>query len=348
MLREIEPVIDALEQLPQQCRAKLASDPYLAIAAYLWSRDRRARLELSLNYPGGYGYRCAETLPQAHQVLINMAHAGYLQQELAEAGHPCPACGSLHILLRDTCVECSSINIREETLLHHFSCSFQGKETSFLDANGNYHCPKCRKPLRHLGMDYDKPGGVFVCRGCEHHSSETQIRGRCLACDHGFAVEQSPRKELYDYVLNDVGIHALFQGKFTATVLEDILQPTSGLVSPEVLAMMTNKFAALERRHGVPSIVLKASFNSTAGESLEQRIKLITAIGQELARLRTTDSVAYHMGQLLILLPGCDNQGVTRISNDFKTIVSEIFGTDTAEALCFSHHSVQDPLPLAA
>ena len=201
-------------------------------------------------------------------------------------------------------------------------------------------------------MDYDKPGSIVSCSSCGHQSAETQIRGRCLTCDKRFDIEQSPRQALYDYVLNEVGVHALFRGRFTTAALTDILEPKRGLISPEVMAMMVNKFAAVEKRYGIDSALLKIEFDQNAeltqNGSLEQRVKLITAVGQELARLRTTDSVAYHLGQLLILLPGCNEQGLNRIISDFKTIVGDMFGNDTVAALRFSKHSIQDPLPLAA
>ena len=114
--------------------------------------------------------------------------------------------------------------------------------------------------------------------------------------------------------------------------------------------MLMKKFAALEQRYGLKSSLLKVGFKEdiAMNESFEQRVKLITAVGQELARLRTTDTVAYHLGQLLILLPGCDDQGLNRIISNFVALITEIFGAETARQLRFTRHSVQEPLKLAA
>ena len=235
ILSQLESIVDAIAQLPLQTLEKICNDIYLRTAAFLWSRNKRIDMEFSINHPHGYGYRCDEVINEAETIFTSMAASGYLDKELADAVHPCPRCRDIRILIRDTCSECHSIAIQEETLVHHFSCSYQGAETSFLDEMGQYICPKCRRQLRHLGMDYDKPGSLMVCHQCGHQASETHVRGRCIACSHDFAIEQSPRKELYHYILNEKGIDAFVSGKAAESGARAVLITAGGFGDPRII-----------------------------------------------------------------------------------------------------------------
>ena len=109
-------------------------------------------------------------------------------------------------------------------------------------------------------------------------------------------------------------------------------------MTPELLTLVGRKFAALELRHDFHSLLLTLEFEITAApaDALEMRIELITRIGKELARLRPTDTVAYHLGQLQILLPGCQTSDAGRVSTEFRTLIADVFGDDVSHTLKIS------------
>jgi GGDEF domain-containing protein len=100
----------------------------------------------------------------------------------------------------------------EHPLVHHYSCAFQGPQPLFETADG-YICPKCRKQLRHYGVDYDKPGSVISCVDCNATLSEPELGFICLDCNFYTSGDQATHRDWYHYDLLPDGMAALRAGE---------------------------------------------------------------------------------------------------------------------------------------
>jgi hypothetical protein len=247
--------------------------------------------------------------------------------------------------MRDGCVACGSVNIDEVTLLHHFSCAHQAPENTFTAADGAYVCPKCRKELRHFGLDYDKPGVVCVCNSCGHEASESQVHGRCLACGNGFAAAASPRMELDDYVLTEAGIHALFSGNARVRNTAALLGESLSLLNIETFTVMAAQMDAISRRHSLSSLVVSIDLRDasrTSGNAAAE-IRLFYRLGAEIARIvRPTDAITYDMGTIYLLLPGSDADDAMGLEKRLTAALRQVFDDETVDSLALSCETVSE------
>ena len=92
----------------------------------------------------------------------------------------------------------------EETLIHHFRCGWQDGK-SHLTQGRLLVCPKCHRELRHLGVDYDKPGMIVMCRTCKATNSEPVVRFACLDCSAATPSADAASTDWYNYDLTEDG-----------------------------------------------------------------------------------------------------------------------------------------------
>lgn len=109
-------------------------------------------------------------------------------------------------------MSCHSSQLVEQRLLHHYSCAFQGPQPLFETADG-YICPKCRKQLRHYGVDYDKPGSVISCGDCGATLAEPDVGFTCVDCNSYTAGDHATHRDWYHYELLSDGVAALRNGE---------------------------------------------------------------------------------------------------------------------------------------
>lgn len=344
-LRDAAAILEQLASLPDVVLANITADSHLLAAAFAWSRNRRIETQFDGFSKLGYCTSFSYLREDADVLIDQLIESGYLEREIIERVHPCPVCQSIKVVLRDACPKCDSINIEDQPLIHHFSCSYQGAESTFIDPMGDYTCPKCRKQLRHFGKDYDKPGEQTVCLSCHYEGHATRVRGRCLGCQHQFPIEKTSPKRLYSYFLNDAGVHALFQGDFNIYNIAHLLAKQLHLLTIDQLVTIGRKFAAVEERHNFHSLLLEIDFSALDARetAVTEKITLMTRVGRELAQLvRPTDSVAYHMGSLLLLMPGADQQAAAKVTQRLRNSISELLDSAAADEFRFSSQSVNE------
>src|SRR5437899_428885 len=74
----------------------------------------------------------------------------------------CNVCGSLRIRQDFHCPFCKSTNFKQGKLIEHFSCGNFSVEESYK----NNTCPKCRKEIKILGVDYKTIDNYYICDNC--------------------------------------------------------------------------------------------------------------------------------------------------------------------------------------
>jgi hypothetical protein len=66
--------------------------------------------------------------------------------------------------------------------------------------------------LRHIGLDYDKPGSVLCCNACGGVSDLAVVGFKCIDCGAHHDTEQVPRKDYYSFRLTSLAIQRLVKG----------------------------------------------------------------------------------------------------------------------------------------
>lgn len=132
---------------------------------------------------------------------------GYAERNrLVDRIHVCPKCGDSHQLFVECCPKCSSSDIRQESMIHHFRCANVSPETTYFK-DGELVCPKCSRTLRHIGVDYDRPATVFSCN-CGNTFLHSAMKVVCTNCLNQSAPEELSPIDVYEYKLTPAGIKA--------------------------------------------------------------------------------------------------------------------------------------------
>jgi hypothetical protein len=112
----------------------------------------------------------------------------------------CPICYSHKLSIQLVCPVCGSFNLERGQVLEHLTCGYIGFEEDF-HKDGQLICPKCRKLLRALGVDYKRQKNVYKCLSC---GSLLPLPDRRYICDnnHIFKEEEIILKKIYRYRVN--------------------------------------------------------------------------------------------------------------------------------------------------
>ena len=132
---------------------------------------------------------------------------GYAERSrLVDRIHVCRDCGDSHQLFVECCPKCHNSDIRHESMIHHFRCANVSPETTYFK-DGALVCPKCRRTLRHIGVDYDRPASVFSC-SCGNTFLHSSMKVICTNCHKESTPEELMPIEVYEYKLTPAGIKA--------------------------------------------------------------------------------------------------------------------------------------------
>lgn len=356
-LGEARAVALRLRELQAAVGRMYKDDLYRLVLGFAYTRASGIHARLGTGRERGYGYDCDEVLhaagsgPETSPILVSLAASGLLTERLAEVAHACPTCGSIQILFRDGCQACASPDVRAVDFIHHFRCGYQAPESRFSSRHGLYICPKCRRELRHFGLDYDKPGELTVCGACGHSASETTVHGRCLSCDARFPAADAPKLRLYNYALTGAGMHAALSGQARVFDPARLLEENLPLMPLDTLFMMARKLGALGNRSVVQTLLMTVCLNRAIAESQTtgEEIRLLVKIGVELVKLiRETDTAAYDRGNLYLLMPAATRADAQAVQSRMMNALLPVFNADILERLTWRAEAVDEFLVSAS
>ena len=154
-------------------------------------------------------YDNQETLFLDERVKFNrkMIELGFAEpSRFLERIHICPKCGNSHQLFIEACPNCKSSDIQEEPMIHHFRCANISPESAYAQ-DGQLICPKCKKLLRHIGVDYDRPATVHTCN-CGNTFLTPEMRVRCTSCGNVHSPAELIPLDIYEYRITPEGLRA--------------------------------------------------------------------------------------------------------------------------------------------
>ncbi len=128
----------------------------------------------------------------------------FIDVKLVDRINVCPVCQHTHILFSERCPRCSSANIKQFDMIHHFRCANISSEMSYLK-EGRMICPKCNKELFHIGVDYDRPIGIYQCEECSLQFTQPEIECICTNCSKVSKINELATTDIYDYYFTPYG-----------------------------------------------------------------------------------------------------------------------------------------------
>src|SRR6266851_4040986 len=193
----------------------------LSALALAYTRDCSLAPLLRPDDPAVVAYPLLSGVSNAQDILEELTDAGLLRRRFFERLHICQHCDSSRLHAREVCLKCHSSHLTEQSLIHHYECGYQAVQTSF-EAGNTYICPKCRRELRHYGVDYDKPGKVMCCNACGDTMTEPEVEFLCLDCHRSTSGDHARFRDWYEYDLLPDGIVAVKSGRLpTADSVDD-------------------------------------------------------------------------------------------------------------------------------
>lgn len=161
---------------------------------------------LSINIPKYDEYKL-------NGILKNAASEGIFTETFLERIYLCNYCYESFLHYREVCPKCTSSFLEEEELIHHFRCATIAPAKKFKNnQNTSLNCPKCTKELRHIGIDYDKPAMMYLCKTCSHSFQDYLVKAKCTNCENDSNVEYLVGENISSYKLTNKGEHIAKKG----------------------------------------------------------------------------------------------------------------------------------------
>ncbi len=256
--RQFAPIERRLAELPFQ--ASQAERTELTILRLAFSRDAPIEARLTSDSKTIVEYPLIGTASGTRRQLELLAHLDLLRRRHFTRTHQCGRCGSARLNTYEACTQCGGANLAEESLIHHFRCGWQEAESHFTQGR-ILVCPKCRRELRHLGVDYDKPGMVLACRSCKATNSEPAVQFGCLDCSMVTPSADAASVDWYHYDLTEEGILALRQGHLPRLDIGTLLEGRPRAFSHEEFRLLATQSVRVAGRYSRPFAVARFNMN---------------------------------------------------------------------------------------
>lgn len=259
----------------------------------------------------GYSYPAARTVFDSRPGeevghLEDMAELGLLERTFFDKVHVCNSCRHYALNFREICPTCTSANIDIVDMIHHYRCGFNAPETQFRDGV-RYVCPKCEQPLRHIGVDYERPASNYVCGACTYLFTEPKVEAVCLNCGVTVAAENTSLRTVYEYRVTTKGVLVASKGILESSEGRAVIDPDMGIYRIAYFEERLGQELARARRHQRSLVVLAAGldqFRQLRGRHGEPAVARRNKELADLAResLRESDCAAFRDDVLLVML----------------------------------------------
>lgn len=98
----------------------------------------------------------------------------------------CRDCNSINVHQVYSCTRCDSENFRKTVLIEHFPCGNVSSKYDYEDDN----CPKCRKKIKIMGVDYKIHQNFNICSDCKEKFPTPNQKLICNNCSAKFLFDE--------------------------------------------------------------------------------------------------------------------------------------------------------------
>ncbi|HYE05571.1 MAG TPA: diguanylate cyclase [Planctomycetota bacterium] len=256
--------------------------------------------------------------------LERLTGMGMARRTLRNRLRVCPACESFELAYGETCAGCGSVDFVQETMIHHFACATVDTVAAFRRGN-DLICPKCVKPLRQIGRDYEKPANLFRCRACAAVTSDTRVVATCLNCRGQCKPEETRERLIHAYELTPLADEAIAAGNLGGFDLASVLRDSgNGLYARSfVVYELTRELARFRRYAAACSLVMTrlTGLSEIRMRRPERTADYIQALARAVTQeLRDLDLTAVWSGDTLAtLLPMTDAAGAAVVATRIES-----------------------------
>jgi response regulator of citrate/malate metabolism len=99
----------------------------------------------------------------------------------------CNQCGSVRIAQNFFCPSCHGSNFKQGKLIEHFKCG----NVSIDESYQNNICPKCKKEIKIIGVDYKGIDNYYLCNDCNEKFPEPAQDYICVKCNNRFTLDKA-------------------------------------------------------------------------------------------------------------------------------------------------------------
>jgi GGDEF domain-containing protein len=278
---QFKPIWKRLAELP--FRASRQERAELTALRLAFSRDVPIEASFVPDARWLIDYTLLGISPANRERLESLCDARALRRRYFTRTHSCVRCGSARLLAFEACPGCGSADLADERIVHHYRCGWQAPESQFIYGR-QLACPKCRRELRHFGMDYGKPGMIVHCRGCGATSAEPDPRFSCLDCATVIPADQAPSVDWNHYDLTEEGLGALREGRLPTLAFEADVNARPAAHSIREFKLLAGATLRSARQFGRPFAVAELS-SRNLGELRHtyEATEIDTALRQALA-----------------------------------------------------------------
>lgn len=306
-----------LRNLPESIRHSAKPDDILL--ARMYSRDHHLEAVYDSTSRDLVRYPIAGSLHDVSEIAARLFNQGFLTRTFFDRLHCCPDCRSAHLIVREECHHCQSTNIVEQTTIHHFRCGHMAPESSFRTGSA-YECPKCGRILRHIGLDYDKPGSVTLCEECGRGTDKPAVGFKCADCGAHHRPEAVPVKTWYSYALTATGVQRVLSGRSS-----DTHAPQGG---PDAFELLLGHAQREQREFKAPYQVAVIRF-ANRDEVIRENPRLWTESMKLMvdvlhSALREVDVFREEPEGFLVLMPRTDKRGAHKAMTLVRKRMAEV------------------------
>jgi len=96
----------------------------------------------------------------------------------------CNQCDSVKVIQIFYCPSCQRNDFKIAKIIEHFKCGNFSQESEYV----NDKCPKCKKEIKALGVDYRVLKNRYICNQCSEVFQELSSSFLCLKCENKFSL----------------------------------------------------------------------------------------------------------------------------------------------------------------
>lgn len=309
-----------LEELPPAIRH--STRPEDILLARMYSRNEGLNPVYDSSSRDLVRYPVAGALTNVSETATALFEKGYLVRSFFDRIYCCPQCRSGHLSVREECHSCMSPNIHEELVVHHFECACEAPESDFRSGAG-FECPKCARTLRHIGLDYDKPGSITRCSSCGAITDKPNVGFKCIDCGAHSVPDQVHARTWYAYNMTSAGVRRILREEEASAAPEP--QSDRFRILLEYAQQEEREFASVYQVVRI-TFANRAMVEAQSMRLWEQSMLLMRDVLH--SALREVDAVREERDGFLILMPRTDAAGARRAMTQIASRMSSVLKID--------------------
>ena len=276
------------------------------VLRYMLSRKIRVSSPVVFEH-SKYGYTFPDlfTISQydIFSLLSSMESNKMIKGEVVDDIRICKNCDSAHIGLREVCPNCGSSNIRVEDYIHHFRCGYLGPESDFkVPGSDKLICPKCKRELKHIGVDYDRPSKTHICNECGNIFESPGYSYICFNCGEVFKEDEAKKFIVKKYFITKFGEDIAFSGSAADVLLASAAESDPRFLAYDVFSVILDHEKKKAKRYGKRSCLLDLTLVINGLSVIDLYDIISDTVSLLKLNLRETDMVSMLDRHIFVLL----------------------------------------------